>query len=146
MSRSAEEPEIHELSITLMAVESLTSLVAFLDPVTLTTWHKSGGPSSRNVAARDFALARDDFDPVRNPSKLTQCFRPRSQRFADIELEKEHELNGTFASAEHRGTRTYLNKLGNVLEQIGHGKSVWLCFVYDRLKACPFLTRIEALP
>jgi hypothetical protein len=51
-----------------MAVEDLTSLIAFLDPVTLTTWHKSGGPSSRNVAARDFALARGQFDPVSIPS------------------------------------------------------------------------------
>jgi hypothetical protein len=103
MSRSAEEPEIHELGITFLAVEGLTSLIAFLDPVTLTTWHKSGGPSSRNVAARDFALARDNFDPVRNPSQLTQCFRPRSQRFADIELEKEHELNDIYSHLLNTG-------------------------------------------
>jgi hypothetical protein len=77
--------------------------------------------------------------------QLTQCFRPRSQRFADIELHKGHELNGAFASANHRRTRTYLDKLGNVLEQVGHGNSGWLCFAYDRLKTCPLLTRTVAL-
>jgi hypothetical protein len=78
MSRSAEEPEIHELGITFLAVEGLTSLIAFLDPVTLTTWHKSGGPSSRNVAVGEFALARGEFDPARIPRSTYTVF-PSSQ-------------------------------------------------------------------
>lgn len=93
----------------------LTSFCAVLLPDDLMTWHKSGGPSSRNVAEISVS-----FYWQTRMTRRTECLCPSRYRFADVGLSVRTRLD--LDAGLRQVVNAHLDKLRDVLEQLRHGR------------------------